>query len=201
MKTIILFLLLFFILKSPSFGQSKSYDRITPMHLDLQKYADTTFILRISSIGTPAGSNFYILSKSGLLTNLYYYGNLTKGITMPKEIKGRLQYLSILKDTAKTAINAYFSPQYIDHKDAAVFWNEVVNIKPWQIDDNDGGKCENMNKVYDGVALTFFTITKKDIKSILFFNPKILETTCKGNKNRIDILAIETLFKNYFHFQ
>jgi len=170
------------------------------MHLDLQKYADTTFILRISSIGTPAGSNFYILSKSGLLTNLYYYGNLTKGITMPKEIKGRLQYLSILKDTAKTAINAYFMPLYINSKDGALFWSEIVKIKPWQIDDVDGGKCEKMNKIYDGVAVTFFTITKNEIKSILFFNPKSLEESCKGNKNRMDILAIETLFKNYFHF-
>ena len=170
------------------------------MHLDLQKYADTTFILRISAIGTPGGSNYYILSKSGLLTNLYYYGNLTKGITMPKEIKGRLQYLSILKDTAKTAINAYFMPLYINSKDGALFWSEIVKIKPWQIDDIDVGKCEKMNKIYDGVAVTFFTITKNEIKSILFFNPKSLEESCKGNKNRMDILAIETLFKNYFHF-
>ena len=176
--------------------------KLPPLINAMQKYADTTFVLKINDVGGIVNlPMFYFLSKKDTLINIYYYGDLTKGIKMPIEIERRLKGLS-KTDTTKANVNIRFSPQPIKNGEAKVFWNEMMTLKPWQLkDDETQQHCPDKSiQLYDGSLITMFLITKVAVKQLKFYNPSFYESKCPGNKNRMAILKIQAIYKQFFGF-
>lgn len=183
-----------------SYGQ-KGQDQSILLYTAMQKYADTTFMVQIQRQGVVNGIDYYILSKKDTLINIYYYGDLTKGIKMPKEISIKLKGLALI-DTNKANINMRFSPQPIKKSDAGKFWNQVLTLKPLQIDDNEAQQyCPDSKiKLFDGGSASLVVITRTEIKKLTFYSPEFYEEKCPGNINRQAIIKIKNLFENYFGF-
>lgn len=183
-----------------TFGQE--IKGITPMHNFLQKNADTTIIFEYeySVIHTP---EYKILSKKGDTINLYSYGTLfDKKINMPSILKGKLFINSWDIMKIPVDINVYFNVKQVSIKRAKEFWNNITLLHTWQIpDDNiDGEGCAIKDvKVYDGVGIVLYLITKNEIKRLYFYEPQYFEKkACPGRKGRQAILKIENLFSTYF---
>jgi hypothetical protein len=76
MKSLIFyFLLICFI--TPALAQQNIYRKITSLHTDFQKYADTTFIVQKTN-NWNLKPDYFILSKKNASVNIYFYGNVTK---------------------------------------------------------------------------------------------------------------------------
>lgn len=199
MRTKMIFIA-FCILGFKCYGQ-KTQGLSDMFYTSMKKYADTTFVLQTHYQRVLGVPNYYILSKKDTLINIYYYGDLTKGIRMPKEIALKLKGLTLL-DTNRVGVNVRFTPQSIKSSEAKNFWHQILALNPWGIDDSEAQQyCSDKSiKLYDGNLVSLVLITSTLIKKVEFYSPEFYEEKCSGNINRQTIIQIKRIFKDYFGF-
>jgi len=200
-KFALFFLVLYFGFAPTIFAQNNIYRRIISMHLDFQKYADTTFIIQKLNNGYPK-PDYYILSKKGAQINIYFYGDATRIFRIPAGIKSTMKKANFNEDKMRSFENVLFYPLVIANDDAVMLWRKVLLTKPWQINDDPKNQyCADASiKLFDGTDITLFLITKNNIKSLLFPSPDFFEEKCPGNEHRKAFLNIQNTFKSYFKF-
>ncbi|MDQ0964631.1 hypothetical protein QFZ20_000034 [Flavobacterium sp. W4I14] len=75
-------------------------------------------------------------------------------------------------------------------------WLNISKFKPWQLlDDKSYPECSAV--IMDGGHSIMHLITKKEIKTLIYYAPYYYEKQCPGNKNRQGIVGIERLFDKY----
>ncbi len=183
------------------YAQENIYKRINAIHIDFQKHADTTFIIQKTENGYPK-PNYFILSKKDKQLNIYFYGDATRNIRVPGEIKSAMTRANFNGDKLKSFENVLFYPVALTSDEATSFWQKIMLSKPWQINDDPKNQycADSSIKLFDGPDITLFLITKNEIKSLMFPSPDFFEEKCPGNEHRKAILKIQNTFKSYFKF-
>lgn len=184
---------------------AQSNNAITPMHLFLQKNADSTVIFQydVALFEPPI---YKVLSKKGDTISIYEYKSLYRiDIAMPKNIRDTLYRINKYMDSYKVDINNFFRPKHISSQNSAKFWKHIRDLKPWQINDDskDGEGCpiqkDGIDRdIYDGGGIFVYLITKGEIKQLYFYAPSYYEKLCPGRDGRKSILKLEKLFLAYF---
>lgn len=195
------FLVSSIIVSNSLFAQESIHKRITSVHLDFQKNADTTFIIQKIDKLLPK-PNYFILSKKDKQINIYYYGDATNRIRVPSGIISAMNRVNFGGDKTRKFDKVLFYPLAITKEDALAFWQKVMNSKPWNIsDDVKNQECSDPSiRVYDGEHIGLFLITKKEIRPLVFYDPNFYEEKCPGNPHREAFLKIQDTFKFYFKF-
>lgn len=191
------------------YGQSKG---ITPMHKIFQQLADSTIIIEYSSQSSNPPS-YKIISKSNDTVNAFTYlpsdttiKNFTKWPTgMPKVLGMVLSIHKTSFNTMPANINIFFSIVPLSSDTTKKMWGNITKFKPWQlVDDKSYPSCppgKNYAVATDGLYSIMHLITKKEIKTLIFYDPKYYEEQCPGNTNRITIVAIGRLFYEKIPFK
>lgn len=198
---ILLFIPLFNI--NSGFAQDSLWLR--PLHKFLQQNADSTVMFQRESnfIELP---EYTILSKKGDTITAYKYSappKIDKRINLPSQIRKKLYQRDRL-DLFLTPIDAnfYFNPIYIEADSLNQFWLSVSKLEPWKIKydipdwpiDKDGNKVQ----IYDGGYITFFLITKDNIKKVSYYAAHSYEKLMPGNKDRQKIIKMNDHFFHHF---
>jgi hypothetical protein len=190
-------------------GQTKG---ITPMHKIFQQFADSTIIIEYANQSSDPPA-YKIISKSNDTINTFTYYPLdttTKKFLkwptgMPKVLG---MVLSINKTSFKTMpanINIFFDLYKINPDTAKNMWREISKFKTWElVDDKSYPVCpanSNYAVVLDDGYNIMHLITKKEIKTLVYYAPEYYEEQCPHNKNRQGIIGIERLFRRYIPFK
>lgn len=192
-------LIIFFVQSSKS--QESISQKTSYIHKAFQTDADTTFIIQKIDRVIPL-PNCFILSKKGKQITIYYYGDVTRSIRVSHEISAAVRKINDKGQKIELFERALFYPVAITNDEALAFWQKVINVKPWSIsDDVKNQECPDPSiRLYDGEEIGLFLITKKEIKPLVFNEPRFYEEKCPGNEHRKAILKIQDIFKSYFKF-
>lgn len=185
----------------------QTIEQITPMHLFLQKNADSTIIYKKESswLEPPV---YFMISKKQNTISLYTYKSLYRNkIKIPTHIRDTINKIKNYSDYSQSynvSINKFFDAKYINDESAEIFWTSLNQLKPWGINDDkkDGAACKEYTAdkyVSDLGGISLFLITKTDVKSLYFYRPKFFEEkVCPTRVGRQSILEIERLFLEVF---
>ena len=185
-------------------------NEIKPMHLFLQKNADSTLIFKYESnwISLP---EYWVISKKSDTITRYRYKFDDRRARMPKSVRDTLLKIHPVdlrteyKEIYSIGINKYFNALYTDNTTIKAFWRALQHLSPWAINDDrvEGLGCPpnekgEVNQIYDGGGISLFLISKNEIKHLSFYAPDFYNKICPGKKGREAILEIEKIFNKYF---
>ncbi|MBT2561213.1 hypothetical protein J7E50_10260 [Pedobacter sp. ISL-68] len=181
-------------------GQAKG---ITPMHKIFQQFADSTIIIEYPSQSSDPPS-YKIVSKSNDTINTFTYFPLdttSKNFikfhkSMPKVLGMVLSMHKTSFNTVPANVNIFFNFYKVNPDTAKKMWLNISKFKPWQLlDDKSYPECSAV--IMDASYSIMHLITKKEIKTLIYYAPYYYEKQCPGNKNRQGITGIERLFDKY----
>lgn len=179
----------------------------TPIYKYLKANADSTIIMNYES-NWEINPEYFMLSKKGDTINAYTYkivSSFDQRIVVPHNLRYRLyQNTQVPVD-----INSYFTAKYLSADSLRKFWQELIMLKPWNINDDqvDGAGCpidqgSLQRQIRDASSTKLTLITKKSIKELSFYAPQYYEKEiCPGRKGRQAIIKIENFFKTYFKYE
>lgn len=186
-------------------------NNIKPLHLFLQKNADSTLIFKYES-NWMIDPDYWIISKKKDTITRYIYKLNKQFAKIPKSIRDTLSKIHRtpdrrveFKELYSVDVNKYFNALYTDDKLVKVFWQELQHLTPWTLNDDsvEGESCPpnkngEVNQIYDGGGISLFLITTQGIKQLYFYAPAFYDKMCPGKKGRKTILKIEKLFQQNF---
>ncbi|WP_205313807.1 hypothetical protein [Pedobacter nanyangensis] len=185
-------------------------NEIKPLHLFLQKNADSTLIFKYESNWMTL-PEYWVISKKNDTITRYRYKFDDRRARMPKSVRDTLSKINPIdlkaeyKEIYSVGINKYFNALYTDNTTIKAFWGRLQRLSPWTINDDsvEGWGCPpnekgEVNQIYDGGGISLFLISKKEIKHLSFYAPDFYNKVCPGKKGRQAILQIEELFKDNF---
>jgi len=200
MKNLLIFFGLYFLMNL-CLAQSKG---VTPMHEFFQQYADSTIIIEYSNQSFEPPSYKIISKKSGIL-NCFYYKAIDSGllklynrklVQIPDTLRAFLQLKKNNFRNEPANINIFFNIVAINPDITKKIWLDISKFKPWQLlDDKSYPECSAV--IMDANYSFMHLITKKEIKTLIYYAPEYYEKQCPGNKNRQGIIGIERLFSRY----
>ncbi|WP_421944578.1 hypothetical protein [Pedobacter sp.] len=182
-------------------GQTKG---ITPMHKFFQKYADSTIIIEYDT-DSYEPHPYRIISRAGKSVNTFSYepiDNSWKTLSsskknFPTQLWYELLSRKTLYKNRQADINIFFNLVEINPDTSLRIWKDISKFKPWQLlDDKSYPECSNI--AIDAGYSIMHLITKKEIKTLIYYAPYYYEEQCPGNKNRQGIVGIERLFEKNF---
>ncbi|RZL63307.1 MAG: hypothetical protein EOO93_07955 [Pedobacter sp.] len=193
------------IIKCACHAQSKG---VTPMHKFFQEFADSTIIMEYSTQSWEPPSYKIISKKSGIL-NCFTYTAIDSGLTklykrkvvkIPDTLRAFLQLKKNNFRNEPADVNIFFNVLDIDHDTSIRIWNDIMKFKPWQLlDDKSYPQCSAV--AMDAGYSIMHLITKKEIKTLIYYAPYYYEEQCPGNKNRQGIVSIESIVRKYVPFR
>jgi hypothetical protein len=191
-------------------GQTKG---ITPMHKFFQQFADSTIVIEYPTQSFEPPSYKIISKKSGIL-NCFSYNAIDSGllklynrklVRIPDTLRAFLQLKKNNFRNEPANINIFFNIVPLSSDTSKKIWENITKFKPWQlVDDKSYQSCppgKNYAVATDGLYSIMHLITKKEIKTLIFYDPKYYEEQCPGNTNRIAIVAIGRLFYEKIPFK
>ncbi len=184
---------------------------VTPMHKFFQQYADSTIIIEYANVPDGKPSSYQLISKTGSFVNTFNYKPLDTAYYPLYKLKNMFpvilwNMIGVERSNFKNRpadINIFFNLINLKPDTAKKIWNEISMYKPWQIVDDRvfGHGCKNIvdNFLNDGGSPAIIhLITKKEIKTLIFWNPEYYEKLCPGNNSRKVAIKIEEIIDRYF---
>lgn len=189
MKTFkkLLFSFIIFI-SNPCFGQENGLIKIQKL---LQENTDTAFIFQVYNTYELDYPSFKVLSKTKDKISLFEYKidqtNENESITNKSQRPFDI-------NTSK-----FYNSINIDSKDAKLFWEKLIKLKPWSIKDDvvEGEGCPE-KYINHQTGISFYLIAKEKIQKLKFYAPKYFEKVCATRTGRKMIIKIDRLFERYF---
>lgn len=187
-------------------GAGVKVDGVTPMHEFLQENADSTIIFHFTSnwFHIP---EWFILSKKGDTLTAYHYHAVPaydQRIMLPEAVAIKLKIRLVNMRHVTVDINDYFNPIYMEKDTINRFWQNIIQLKPWQIKDDadEGGGCpvekgKTHDDIFDAGGVIIHLITRNNIKKIYFYAPEFYQKECP-RKGRRDVLELQRLFLSHF---
>ncbi|MBT2561212.1 hypothetical protein J7E50_10255 [Pedobacter sp. ISL-68] len=214
MKKLLAFALLFSLSWHYCFGQDELMRYSlgqTPMHKFFQQFADSTIIIEYANVPDGKPSSYKLISKTGSFVNTFNYDPLDTAYYPLYKLKKMFPVIlwnmigterSNFKNRPAD-INIFFNLINLKPDTAKKIWNEISKHKPWQIVDDSvfGRGCKGIvdNFVNDGGSPAIIhLITKKEIKTLIFWSPGYYEKLCPGNKSRKAAIKIEEIIDKYY---
>ncbi|KQR69864.1 hypothetical protein [Pedobacter sp. Leaf176] len=186
---------------------------VTPLHKFFQQYADSTIIIEYANATDGKPSSYKLISRTGDFVNTFYYRPIDTAYYSSFKLKKDFnvvlwtQLMAHKIGFAKTPpdINIFFNIVAINPDTAKKIWKNISIYKPWQmVDDKVFGRgCKGIpdDLAYDGGGPQIIHfITKKEIKTLVFWYPDYYEKRCPGNKNRQSAIAISSIFYRQIPF-
>jgi len=186
-------------------GQTKG---ITPMHKFFEEFADSTIIIEYPTQSFEPPSYKIISKKSGIL-NCFSYNAIDSGllklynrklVRIPDTLRAFLQLKKNNFRNEPASINIFFNIVPLSSDTSKKMWLNISKFTPWQLlDDKSYPECSAV--VMDASYSIMHLITKKEIKTLVYYAPYYYEEQCPGNTNRIAIISIERLFYEKIPFK
>jgi len=214
MKKLLIFYFSFLLSWHFSFGQDNfmRYSQgITPMHKFFQQYADTTIIIEYANVPDGKPSSYKLITKTGSFVNAFSYNPVDTTYYPAYKLKSSfpvvLWHMFSAKRTgfknAPADINIFFNVVPIPQDTTKKLWLYIQKLSLWDmVDDSVFGRgCKGIvdNFVNDGGSPEIIhLITKKEIKTLIFWSPAYYEKLCPGNKNRQVAIKIDEIIDKYF---
>ncbi|MCX2573883.1 hypothetical protein [Pedobacter sandarakinus] len=183
------------------------------MHKFFQQYADSTIVIEYPTQSFEPASYKIISNKSGIL-NCFSYNAIDSGlfklynrklVRIPDTLRAFLQLQKNNFRNEPANINIFFNIVPLSSDTTKKMWDNITKFKPWQlVDDKSYPSCppgKNYAVATDGLYSIMHLVTKKEIKTLIFYDPKYYEEQCSGNTNRIAIISIERLFYEKIPFK
>ncbi|WP_316735263.1 hypothetical protein [Pedobacter aquatilis] len=181
----------------------------SPIVKAMQRIADTTILIQHYSVWKRS-PNVQFLSKKGDTINTYDYKqpkytlkiNSTLPKTMAKEMYSN-HYDEFWKESV--SINRFFKVVDKSPDSLWLFWNQVMKLKPWNINDDavDGEGCplvkgKGVMSIDDAGGIYILLVTKTSIKPLNFYALHDYEKFCPGRKGRQAAIKLLNIFFNAF---
>ncbi|KQR69862.1 hypothetical protein ASF92_14270 [Pedobacter sp. Leaf176] len=183
------------------------------MHKFLQDFADSTIVIEYptQSYDSPA---YKILSKTRGIVNCFVYQAIDSGLNklyqrktvqIPDTLRAFLQLKKNNFRNSLADINIFFNVLKVNADTAKKIWKDISKYKPWQmVDDKAYATCPpgtNYAVVLDDGYKIMHLVTKKEIKTLIYYAPEYYEEQCPGNKNRQAIISINSIFYKKIPFR
>ncbi|WP_462241877.1 hypothetical protein [Ferruginibacter sp.] len=142
--------------------------------------------------------NYFIVSKEKDNVYFFTYLNPIKKNVLGRHYPGELA-LWLLKENSKFGntepdTNRYFLP-FVTKINKQVKWKELQQNGIWQIEDY---RSENSDRTDDGGMVSFFLITKTEVKHFEYYSIGDWNDSDKKNKVTKSVLKSNLLFKEIF---